>query len=88
MSANLNAVSSNPKRILLVIANPGTSTTVGGSVGFWASELIHAWYEFTEHGYQVTIASPQGGKVEFDKDSNILVKQLPWKSFVRWEYKP
>lgn len=42
MSANLNAVSSNPKRILLVIASPGTSTIVGGPVGFWASELIHA----------------------------------------------
>jgi putative intracellular protease/amidase len=70
MSANLNTIGSNPKRILLVIANPSTSTTVGGSVGFWASELIHAWYEFTEQGYEVTIASPQGGKVEFDKDSD------------------
>ncbi len=70
MSANLNAVSSNPKRILLVIASPGTSTTVGGPVGFWASELIHAWYEFTEQGYEVTIASPKGGKVELDKDSD------------------
>jgi putative intracellular protease/amidase len=57
MSANLNTICSNPKRILLVIASPGTSTTVGGPVGFWASELIHAWYEFTEQGYEVTIAS-------------------------------
>jgi putative intracellular protease/amidase len=70
MSANLNTVSSQPKRILMVVANSGTSTTVGGAVGFWASELIHAWYEFTEVGYEVTIASPQGGKVEFDKDSD------------------
>ncbi|BAU12979.1 hypothetical protein LEP3755_35150 [Leptolyngbya sp. NIES-3755] len=70
MSANINVLSSKPKRILMVIANPGTSTTVGGPVGFWASELIHAWHEFTEVGYEVTIASPQGGKVEFDKDSD------------------
>jgi putative intracellular protease/amidase len=70
MSANLNILSSQPKRILMVIANPGTSTTVGGPVGFWASELIHAWYEFTEQGYEVTISSPKGGKVEFDRDSD------------------
>ncbi len=70
MSANLNTISSNPKHILLVVANPSTSTTVGGSVGFWASELIHAWHEFIECGYAVTIASPKGGKVEFDKDSD------------------
>jgi putative intracellular protease/amidase len=56
MSANLNVVSSQTKCILMVVANPGTSTTVGGAVGFWASELIHAWYEFTEVGYAVTMA--------------------------------
>jgi putative intracellular protease/amidase len=70
MSANLNTVSSIAQRIVLVVANPGTSTTVGGAVGFWAAELVHAWYEFTEQGYEVTIASPQGGKVEFDRDSD------------------
>ncbi|MFQ3614199.1 MAG: type 1 glutamine amidotransferase domain-containing protein [Cyanobacteriota bacterium] len=66
MSANLNTLRSQPKRILLVVANPSVSTTVGGPVGFWASELTHAYYEFTEVGYAVQIASPQGGKVEFD----------------------
>lgn len=66
MSANLNTLRSQPKRILLVVANPSVSTTVGGPVGFWASELTHAYYEFTEVGYAVQIASPKGGKVEFD----------------------
>jgi putative intracellular protease/amidase len=70
MSANLNILNSKPKCILMVVANPGISTTVGGSVGFWASELIHAWHEFTEVGYEVIIASPKGGKVEFDRDSD------------------
>jgi putative intracellular protease/amidase len=70
MSANLNIVRSTPKRIVMVVANPSVSTTVGGAVGFWASELTHAYYEFTEVGYQVEIASPNGGKVEFDKDSD------------------
>jgi putative intracellular protease/amidase len=70
VSANLNVARSTPKQILMVVANPSISTTVGGPVGFWASELTHAWYEFTEVGYEVKIASPNGGKVEFDKDSD------------------
>ena len=53
-----------------MVANPSTSTTVGGPVGFWASELTHAYYEFIEVGYEVVIASPKGGKVEFDSYSD------------------
>jgi putative intracellular protease/amidase len=54
------------KRVLVVVANPAVSTTLGWPVGFWASELTHAWWEFREAGYEVTIASPRGGKVEVD----------------------
>lgn len=54
------------KRILMVVANPAVSTTLGWPVGFWASELIHPWQAFQEAGYAVTIASPMGGKVEVD----------------------
>ncbi|NJM46216.1 MAG: type 1 glutamine amidotransferase domain-containing protein [Alkalinema sp. RU_4_3] len=59
-----------PKQILLIVANPSISTTVGGPVGFWASELIHPYHAFIQAGYQVTIASPQGGKVKFDSFSD------------------
>jgi putative intracellular protease/amidase len=58
------------RHILLIVANPSISTTLGGSVGFWASELIHPYDEFTKAGCQVTIASPNGGKVEFDSFSD------------------
>lgn len=68
MSAVLNTY--KPIRILMVVANPSTSTTLGVPVGFWASELTHAFYEFIETGYQVDIASPKGGKVEFDAFSD------------------
>jgi putative intracellular protease/amidase len=57
-------------RILLIVANPAISTTLGGAVGFWASELIHPYDEFTKAGCQITIASPNGGKVEFDSFSD------------------
>lgn len=70
MSAALNTTQTQPKRILMVIANPAQSTTVGGPVGFWASELTHAWYEFTEAGYTVAIASPQGGPCQLDAFSD------------------
>jgi putative intracellular protease/amidase len=59
-------VSSKPKRVLIVVSNPTTATTVGWPVGFWGAELTHPYYELTERGVQVTIASPNGGKVEMD----------------------
>jgi putative intracellular protease/amidase len=64
--AQVDVTHTKPKRILMVVANPTTSTTTGWPVGFWAAELTHPYYEFTEAGYEVTIASPNGGKVEVD----------------------
>ncbi len=58
------------RHILLVVANPSVSTTLGGPVGFWASELIHPYDEFIKAGCQMTISSPNGGKVEFDSFSD------------------
>jgi len=65
MSANINALSPR-RKVLMVVANPSVSTTLGWPVGFWGSELTHAWYEFTEAGYETVIASPKGGKVALD----------------------
>jgi putative intracellular protease/amidase len=64
--AVIDTTRSKPLRILQVVANPTTSTTTGWPVGFWAAELSHPYYEFREAGYEVTIASPNGGKVEVD----------------------
>ena len=63
MSGEINVTNPDkPKKILIVIANPATSTTLGIPVGFWGAELTHAFSAFTEVGYEVTIASPDGGK--------------------------
>jgi putative intracellular protease/amidase len=59
-----------PKRVLIVASNPTTSPVTGWPVGFWWSELTHPWWEFTEHGYQVEIASPDGGPLEGDSWSD------------------
>jgi putative intracellular protease/amidase len=62
----VDLVSSIPKRVLIVVANPTTATTVGWDVGFWGAELTHPYYELTERGVEVMIASPDGGRVAMD----------------------
>jgi putative intracellular protease/amidase len=58
------------KRVAIVIANPAQSTTTGWPVGFWWSELTHPYYVLTEHGYEVEVFSPSGGKCEADAMSD------------------
>ena len=86
-------------RILMVVSNPTTSTTTGWPVGFWAAELTHAYKLFTERGYDVTIASPKGGRVEIDslsdprdssgysKEDLISLQFLQQKKFLRTQRK-
>lgn len=53
----------------MIVSNTATSAT-GASVGICAAALIHPFDVFKSAGCQVTIASPQGGTVEFDRDSS------------------
>ncbi len=67
MSGEINLTNPDkPRHILQVISNPATSTTLGIPVGFWGSELTHAYHEFMEVGYKVTVASPDGGACRLD----------------------
>lgn len=66
MPVAIDKTKTAPKRILMVVANPGTSEQTGWQMGFWVSELVHPWYEFQQAGYEVTLASPDGGRVEID----------------------
>ena len=59
-----------PAHVLMIVSNPATSTTVGGPVGFWASELVHPYDAFVREGYAVTVASPGGGPAEMDAMSD------------------
>lgn len=71
MSGNLNRTSPDqPKRILLLVANPGVSPTTGWPVGFWWAEVTHPYWVFTEAGYHVEIRSPQGGDLVADSYSD------------------
>ncbi|MDX2214017.1 MAG: type 1 glutamine amidotransferase domain-containing protein [Oculatellaceae cyanobacterium bins.114] len=71
MSAKINVLNPDqPKKVVLVASNPTVSSQTGWQIGVWASELTHPYYEFTEHGYQVEIVSPDGGKLEIDSFSD------------------
>lgn len=54
------------KKLLMLAANPATSPVTGWPIGFWWAELSHAWLEFNHAGYDITIASPDGGDLEGD----------------------
>jgi putative intracellular protease/amidase len=55
-----------PKRVVVLASNPTVSEETGWPIGFWWAELTHPYWEFAEHGYEVDVASPDGGKLEGD----------------------
>jgi putative intracellular protease/amidase len=62
MSANINVLNENKrKKILIIVANQGLSSTTGWPIGFWWAELTHPYFEFVENGYEVEVVSPKGG---------------------------
>jgi putative intracellular protease/amidase len=60
----------HPKRVVIVASDPAVSERTGWPIGFWWSELSHPYWELTEHGYGVDIASPDGGALEADSWSD------------------
>ena len=83
------------KRVLMVVSNPAISTTTGWPVGFWAAELTHTYDKFIDEEFDITIASPMGGKVVVDnlsdprdqsgysKDDKISLRYLQDTNFIK-----
>lgn len=65
MSARVN-ITSEPKKVAIVVANPAVSPMTQWPIGFWWSELTHPWWAFREAGFEVDLFSPDGGAVEAD----------------------
>ena len=57
-------------KILMVASSPTVSKQTGWPIGFWAAELTHPLHVFQEAGYEVEIASTEGGKIVMDGYSN------------------
>ncbi len=53
-------------KILMVASSPAVSEQTGWPIGFWAAELTHPLFVFQEAGYEVELASTEGGKIEMD----------------------
>jgi putative intracellular protease/amidase len=71
MSAAIDILNpGKPKRVAIVASNAAVSKQTGWPIGFWWSELAHPFWEFAEHGYDVNIFSPDGGKLEADSWSD------------------
>lgn len=68
MSATIDTL--RERRILLLVSNPAVSGQTGWPIGFWWSELVHPYWEFTQAGYRVDIVSPDGGELRADSWSD------------------
>ncbi len=64
MSATVDKLAE--RRVLMLASNPAVSTQTGWPIGFWWAELTHPYMTFTDHGYSVDIASPDGGPLTAD----------------------
>lgn len=71
MSARVDVLTpERPKSVLIVVSNPAVSERTGWAIGFWWAELTHPYWEFTQRGYQVVVASPDGGALAADSWSD------------------
>ncbi len=71
MSGNVNVLyPDRPKRVLMIAANPTTSSVTQWPVGFWWAEVTHPYWTFAEAGYHVEIRSPAGGAIVGDTYSD------------------
>lgn len=59
-------------KILMVASSPAISEQTGWPIGFWAAELTHPMKVLQEAGYDITLASTEGGKIAMDSYSNPL----------------
>lgn len=57
-------------KVLMIASNPSVSGQTGWPIGVWFSELTHPYWVFSEAGYTVDIASPDGGEIKFDAFSD------------------
>jgi len=53
-------------KILMVASSPAVSKQTGWPVGFWASELTHPLLVFQEAGFEMDLASTEGGQIIMD----------------------
>ncbi|AGL16197.1 type 1 glutamine amidotransferase domain-containing protein [Actinoplanes sp. N902-109] len=57
-------------KVLIVLTSHDKLGDTGRKTGFWLEELAAPYYRFKDAGWQVVLASPQGGQPPLDPKSN------------------
>lgn len=57
------------KRILIILTSHKELINTGTTTGVWLGEFTEPYYDFIDKGYEVTLASPKGGKPPIDQMS-------------------
>jgi putative intracellular protease/amidase len=57
------------KKVLVILPSHDQLGNTGQKTGFWLEEFTDPYYKFIDSGYEVTIASPRGGKPPVDPKS-------------------
>ncbi|WGQ10961.1 type 1 glutamine amidotransferase domain-containing protein [Pedobacter gandavensis] len=59
------------KRILMILTSHQQMENTDSKTGVWLGEFTDPYYEFIDQGYQITLASPLGGKPPVDGMSEL-----------------
>ncbi|MFF3485779.1 type 1 glutamine amidotransferase domain-containing protein [Streptomyces sp. NPDC002701] len=57
-------------KVLVVLTSHDELGDTGRKTGFWLEELAAPYYRFQEAGWEITLASPEGGRPPLDPKSN------------------
>ncbi|MCH5671925.1 type 1 glutamine amidotransferase domain-containing protein [Streptomyces gilvus] len=57
-------------KVLIVLTSHDELGDTGVKTGFWLEELAAPYYRFKEAGWEITLASPKGGRPPLDPKSN------------------
>lgn len=68
-------------KILIIVTNINMYASGNYPTGLWLSELTHIYQAAKDKGYDVTIASPNGGNIPVDPES---LKFLHWIKFQKY----
>ncbi|HEX5168793.1 MAG TPA: type 1 glutamine amidotransferase domain-containing protein [Cyclobacteriaceae bacterium] len=64
------AQNSNNKKILFVLTSHNKLGNTGKPTGFWIEEFATPYYFFTDKGFDIVVATPEGGQAPIDPKSN------------------
>ncbi|MFD2826526.1 type 1 glutamine amidotransferase domain-containing protein [Leeuwenhoekiella polynyae] len=65
------------KKILIVLTSHEDLGTTGEKTGFWIEEFAAPYYFLKDKGFDITVASPQGGQPPIDPKSDAPDAQTP-----------